>query len=188
MLIDDFLPQYDFHERHDTIVRVPCDAVRHASDAWRPDSSLLWRLLLRLRGLGSPQGTLRDWAEAAGFLCLAETEHEVIYGQAGRFWSPKERAALVSPRTVDEFRTLTDPRYAVAAMSILVTPSASGLSTRLSTETRIRCLGPEARRRFRLYWLLIRPFSGLLRCAMLAGIKAEATKQASARPTEISKT
>ncbi|KKM03177.1 hypothetical protein LCGC14_1777070, partial [marine sediment metagenome] len=46
--------------------------------------------------------------------------------------------------------------------------------TRLYTETRIRALGPRARLWFRLYWLITRPFSGLLRRAMLSGIKARA--------------
>jgi hypothetical protein len=182
MLIDDFLPAYDFHERHQTFIPAPKDAVRAAADSWRPDSSLLWRWLVRMRGLGFPEGTLRQWAEGNGFLCLAENEDEVVYGQAGRFWSPNERAAMVSPRTAEEFHGLTDPRCAVAAMSILVDPDASGRGTRLYTETRVRCLGASSRRWFRLYWLIIRPFSGLLRRAMLSGIKAEAVRQAQHAP------
>ncbi len=128
-----------------------------------------------------------DWArrrarcgnggESNGFLCLAETEHEVVYGQAGRFWSPNERAALVSPRTIEEFRGLSDPRFAVAAMNIAVEALAPA-RTRLFTETRVRCLGASSRRRFRLYWLVIRPFSGLLRRAMLRGIKTAALRDA----------
>jgi hypothetical protein len=174
MLIDDFLPEYDFCERHEIFVPGPKDAVRRAADTWRPGSSFLWRWLVRMRGLGSLSGTLREWAEANGFLCLAETDDEDVFGQAGRFWAPNERAALVSPRTVEEFRSLKDPRYAVAAMSIRVEPHAS--RTRLITETRVRCLGASSRRWFRLYWTLMRPFSGLLRHAMLRGIKAEALR------------
>lgn len=173
MLIDEFMPEYDFHERHETRVPAPKDIVRRAADEWRPQDSLLWRLLLRLRGLGRPQGSLRDWAEAMGFLRLAETEDEVAYGQIGRFWAVDERSALVSPRTVEEFRRFDDPRCAVAVMS-LRTELLGADETRLYTETRVRCLGSWARRWFRLYWLLIRPFSGLLRRAMLNGIKDQA--------------
>jgi len=100
-----------------------------------------------------------------------------VYGQAGRFWSPNERAALVSPRTIEEFRGLSDPRFAVAAMNIAVEALAPA-RTRLFTETRVRCLGASSRRRFRLYWLVIRPFSGLLRRAMLRGIKTAALRDA----------
>ena len=101
-----------------------------------------------------------------------------MYGQAGRFWSPNERAALVSPRTIEEFHGLTDPGVAVAAMNFVVESRASGRGTRLFTETRVRCLGASSRRWFRLYWLVIRPFSGLLRRAMLRGIKAAAVRDA----------
>jgi len=178
VLIDDFMPEYDFHERHETVVAAPRDAVRAAVEAWRPANSLLWRALLRMRGLGRPAGSLREWAESNGFLRLAETDDEVVYGQAGRFWAVNGRGALVSPKSVEEFRTFADPRYAVAIMN--VAGEALGPErTRLYTETRVRALGPVARRRFRLYWLLIRPFSGLLRWSMLRGIAA----RAAARPT-----
>lgn len=173
MLIDEFVPEFEFRSRHTILVPAPKDAVRRAIEEWRPEDSLLWRLLLRLRGLGRPLGTLREWAEANGFLRLAETEDEVVYGQIGRFWARRERGALASPRTVEEFRRFDDPACAVAAFTLHWTEEA-GAQTRLHTETRVRALGPQARRRFRLYWLLIRPFSGLLRRSMLSGIKARA--------------
>jgi hypothetical protein len=172
-MLDHFLPTYDFAERHSAVVAAPRDAVRRATEEWQPTDSLLWRALLRMRGLGSPKGGLRQWAESMGFLCLADGEEEIVYAQAGRFWSLNERAALVSPRTPEELLALDDPRVAVAAMSVRMEPLAPD-RTRVVTETRIRALGPHARRRFRLYWLLIRPFSGLLRRSMLAGIKKRA--------------
>ncbi len=177
MLLDRFLPTYDFSERHSTVVAAPRDAVRRAADEWQPAESFLWRVLFRLRGLGAPKGTLRQWAEAAGFLCLADTEDEIVYAQAGRFWSLNERAAMVSPRTPVDLLALDDPRAAVAAMSVVLEPLAPG-RTRVVTETRVHALGPQARRRFRLYWLLIRPFSGLLRRSMLSGIKKRAERLA----------
>ena len=173
MLLDDFVPQYQFREYHETVVAAPRDVVRRATEVWQPAESPLWRPLLWLRGLGRPQGTVRQWAESMGFLCLADTDDEVIYGQIGRFWSVRERAALASPRSAEEFLAFDDPRYAVAAMSVRVEAIDAG-RTRLSTETRVHALGAHARRRFRLYWLLIRPFSGLLRGAMLRGVRKRA--------------
>lgn len=176
-LLGRFLPEYHFRSHHETVVAAPKALVRRAADEWQPAESLLWRLLLLGRGLGSPRGTLRQWAEANGFLCLADTDDEVVYAQAGRFWSLNERAALVSPRTAEELLQLDDPRAAVAAMSVRL--EALGQDrTRLSTETRVHALGPQARRRFRIYWLIIRPFSGLLRRSMLAGIKKRAEQLA----------
>ena len=172
-MLDRFLPTYDFSERHSTVVGAPRDAVRRATEEWQPTDSLLWRALLRMRGLGSPKGGLRQWAESMGFLCLADTEDEIVYAQAGRFWSRNERQALASPRTAEELLALDDPGVAVAAMSVRLEALAPD-RTRVVTETRIRALGPQARRRFRLYWLLIRPFSGVLRRSMLTGIRRRA--------------
>jgi len=175
MLVDEVMPEYDFFERHETIIAAPRDAVRDALDKWTPASSFLWRWLLRLRGLGRPQGTLRQWAESNGFLCLAETEDEVVYGQSGRFWALDERGSLASPKSVEEFRAFDDPASAAAVMNFL-TQAVGPRRTRLYTETRVRALSHGSRRRFRLYWLLIRPFSGLLRRAMLNDIKNAALK------------
>ncbi len=181
MLIDDVLPQYDFSERHETLVPAPKEVVRRAMEEWRPQESFLWRALLRLRGLGRPGGSLREWAEASGFLRLAEDENEVVYGQVGRFWALDERRAMLSPKTAEEFRAFSDPGYAAAVMNVHLEALAAD-RTRLSTETRVRALGGRARWRFRLYWLLIRPFSGLLRRAMLRGIKANAAAHHRAEP------
>ena len=48
-----------------------------------------------------------------------------------------------------------------------------GEATRVTTETRVLC-ADDARPKFRLYWMLIRPFSGLLRRFMLRAIRQEA--------------
>ena len=46
--------------------------------------------------------------------------------------------------------------------------------TLLATETRVLCLDTASRRRFRLYWTLIGPFSGLIRKDILRSIKRQA--------------
>jgi hypothetical protein len=175
MLIDDFMPEYEFSERHERIVAAAADAVRRAVEEWQPRESILWRLLLRMRGLRAPAGSLRGWAESMGFLCLAETEDEVVYGLAGRFWSLRERDALAPVTSAEEFRAFDDPGSAASLFNLRVEPLTVA-RTRLVTETRIHALGPAARRSFRLYWLLIRPFSGLLRREMLRGIAARAER------------
>ena len=44
----------------------------------------------------------------------------------------------------------------------------------LSTETRILCLGQQAKSSFSIYWAVIRPFSGWIRLEMLKLIKEQA--------------
>ena len=41
----------------------------------------------------------------------------------------------------------------------------------LSTETRVTCGDPASRARFSRYWLVVRPFSGLIRIVMLRAIR-----------------
>jgi hypothetical protein len=43
--------------------------------------------------------------------------------------------------------------------------------TKVSTETRVLCVAPITKITFRLYWLMIKPFSGLIRKKMLKIIK-----------------
>ena len=47
-------------------------------------------------------------------------------------------------------------------------------SCALLTETRIQYFGASARRKFRLYWTLVGPFSGAIRRALLSGIRRRA--------------
>ena len=47
-------------------------------------------------------------------------------------------------------------------------------TTLLSTETRVRCADRFAYRLFACYWLVIRPFSHLIRREMLEGIRGRA--------------
>lgn len=173
VLIESFVPSYDFRESHRTVILASRRDVRRAVEEWQPQESFLWRLRLRTRGLGRPRGTLREWAENGGFICRADTENEIVYGQAGRFWAVRERRAFVSPRSADEFRSFDRPNCAIAAMNIYI-ESLSPHLTGLSTETRVRAIGARARWLFRFYWLLIRPFSGLLRQSMLRGIRRRA--------------
>jgi len=54
-----------------------------------------------------------------------------------------------------------------------VSERAGGRST-IVTETRIVCTDADARRKFRLYWRLVGPFSALIRRILLRSIKGDA--------------
>jgi hypothetical protein len=53
-----------------------------------------------------------------------------------------------------------------------------GKRARLATETRVRALNPGARRRFRLYWLVVGPFSALIRRRWLSAARRAAETRA----------
>jgi hypothetical protein len=180
-MIDDWMPQYDFVERHHAIVRVPSPVVFEAISDVDLSAHPLIRLLLALRALPArlvrqsskvPHGpglTLRD-AAAYGFVLLAEEpDREIVLGLTGRFWHPGGNILATAPAT---FRDRIPAGAARVAWSFTLADTPAG--TRLSTETRILCADAAARRAFGRYWFLVRPGSGLIRRAMLRMIKREA--------------
>jgi hypothetical protein len=84
---------------------------------------------------------------------------------------------------VAAFRAFNQPRAAKAAFNLLLVP-LPGDRTQLRTETRVACVDGAARRRFRLYWMLIKPFSGLIRRSLLRGIRMRAEALALARGSD----
>jgi hypothetical protein len=80
----------------------------------------------------------------------------------------------------DRFAALDRPGLAKAVFNIAFTPLPEA-GSRVTTETRVYCSDHTSRRRFRLYWMLISPFSGWIRKEWLRLIKAHAEKPESKR-------
>lgn len=170
MLIDRFLPEYDFAERHaTTIAATPAQIDPHVR-ALDLSGSRIVRLLFRLRGM--PRRAVRiDGLEQAGFRLLADAPaEEIVLGLVGRFWTPGGGLCRFDP---DDFVGFEEPGWAKAVWGFRMEPQREG-RTLLVTETRVRCTDAASRRRFRAYWTVIRPFSGLIRRVALREIKRQA--------------
>jgi hypothetical protein len=99
---------------------------------------------------------------------------ELVLGVLGRFWTVSgERCANVG---VETFHVGPPAGLALAGWNFTIAPFRDGLSV-LRTETRVLC-APDVRRKFGLYWRLIRPGSGLIRREMLGAIRRAAEHQA----------
>jgi hypothetical protein len=174
MLIDDFLPIYDFSERHETKIRASRERIFAAVDSTDfSDSWTIWGLLA-LRGLGwsrpTESVTLRDMT-AESFAVLGERPNEeILLGLAGKFWTLGGSLQKVN---AGNFREFDEKGFAKAVWNFSLEDSENG-ETRLKTETRIRCLDEGSRKSFALYWTVIEPFSGLIRAEMLRLIKEKA--------------
>jgi len=173
-LIDEYLPEFDVVERHTIVVRAaPARvwAVLRTVDFGR---SPLVATLLAVRGLGRRRRvplTLGTMLAAGGFTQLDERpERELLIGLEGRFWRLRPDLHATDAR---HFREPLRAGLARAAWDFRLEPLGAA-TTRLSTETRVCCADGGARRRFRPYWLLVRPGSGLIRRAMLAAIRRAA--------------
>jgi hypothetical protein len=185
------MPVYDVRERHATRVSGEPAAIYDAILRADLASAPFVRALLGLRALpgaigalarGRGAGIARRWRapvdlralEASGFRVVeAAPPHELVIGLEGRFWTPG--GDLRRELDAASFRAAPPPGTARGAWNFVVTPLGGG-ACELATETRVRCADAPARRRFRPYWLLIRPWSGLIRRFMLREIRREAER------------
>lgn len=189
-LIDAYMPTYDVRARYATRVRAPAAATYEALKRTDLAGSWIVRLLLAIRGLparvGRPRGRppIRTLAELArgGALLEEDPGRELVVGLIGRFWALRRSSRRpVSPTT---FRGFDEPGFAKAVMGFdLIAIDTS--TTLLGTETRVLCTDAASRTKFRLYWALIGPFSGLTRIMWLAAVRAAAERRPGASPTAL---
>jgi hypothetical protein len=140
-LIDKYLPEYSFRERHEKKIDAGAEACFLAVLNLDMRQSFITRLLVRLRGLPSEYLSLEGFILAECFRYVDEKRFEEFVIDASRhdiriFWN-------------FHFQPL------------------SPQETLVTTETRILCLHTSTRRRFKVYWFFIRPFSGWIRLEIL---------------------
>lgn len=178
-LIEELMPRYDAAARYQTLVNAEpartFDLLQHVDFS----RSGIIRCLMGLRTMGrsrnakrDPRQSLTERMRGSGFVLLRQIENqELLIGVVGRFW--QARSGIVVGLSSEEVLAFQEPGYAKAFWNFHVASSAPG-RTRLSTETRVQTFGPGARRKFRLYWTLVGPFSGWIRKEMLRLIRIEA--------------
>ena len=153
--LDAYLPTYEFAERHEVAV----DA-----DPARTDSALrevtwgdvpLVRALVFARGLGKARASDTVVAALARRAAVLEDVpgEGVVLSLTGQFWRLRWRGPEPPATAVVDFR--------------------AGQGS-LATETRIHVPDQASRRKFACYWLVIRPFSGLIRVLVLRAAKRRA--------------
>lgn len=183
MLIDEFLPGYDVDEHHEIDIAASAERVYDAARTLDLNCSWLIRTLFFLRGLpalfssrGAPKqrlGLTLAGLLDSGFILLGETpQQELVLGLVGKFWTASGEIQHI--RT-EHFRSFDTPGFAKAVWNFSLAPQPNG-ATNVSTNTRVLCLDEASRRRFRIYWLFLRPFSGAIRLAALQAIKRAALR------------
>ena len=186
MLLDEFLPAFQFNEVHKVQVCASSEktfaAIKELS--WGELSPIV-NLLLGIRSLpsrlashGEPRIDSRQpmltGMYQSGFIPLAESPNEIVFGLIGQFWKLKDDAPppIHSPQ---EFLAFADPAFAKVAANLQVCPSASG-QVECKTETRIHVPDPNTRKKFALYWWIISMGSALIRILWLNAIKHRAER------------
>jgi hypothetical protein len=184
MLIDEYLPAYDVIEHHEADLTASPDvayaAVRNLNLRHSPLSTLLFLVRGIPHLLRGKAHLTRDFGLAqlldTGFTLLDEKPgSELVLGVVGRFW---QLTSGITPIAADEFVEFATPGYCKAVMNLRVEPEGTG--ARVVTETRVLATSDDARRKFRIYWTVIGPFSALIRHEMLRSIKREADRSVAA--------
>lgn len=186
MLLDDFMAQYNFRERHRIEIaaspEVVYRAIKEVTAAEIAGFGLLMgirtlpaRLLSRSKSQRSSQPIMAAMLKN-GFVQLAEAEgQEMVVGTIGQFW--KLSGGSTPKVTANEFVAFAEPDFAKATMNFRL--RALPGRTLVSTETRIQITDKGSRRKFGLYWKVIAPGSALIRLMWLRAIKRRAERTAS---------
>jgi len=179
--LDAFLPAFEFSERHGLEIgaepaRVD-QALREVSIAEIPVA----RALYLLRGLGRAALDTREpflGLARLGSVTLEDVAGEgLVLGLTGQFWRLRGGTGLPRPRTADEFLAYDRPDVCKAVIDFRIAETRLGRCA-VSTETRVHVSDPAAWRAFRRYWLVVRPFSGLIRILFLRAVRRRAERQA----------
>jgi hypothetical protein len=132
---------------------------------------------MRIRSAGrlslARRHRILDDMAAIGFVVLDRGGDELVLAALGRPWARGGgRAPLLAEQSdpTSFFVEFTEPGWAKMIANFRVTGGE------LTTETRVLLTDEQSRRAFGRYWLLIRPFSGLIRRRWLAAIVCRANQ------------
>lgn len=144
MPLENWLPECDVRERHERWIAASPEHALELALCAPAAPDRIVRLLFRLRGVPRA-ATIEDLAAALGFVERERTPTLWVAVGEGR-----------------------------VRIGIDFVARADGDGSVLSTETRVRAATARARRLFHFYWLLVGPFSALIRRRWLRSIAGSA--------------
>lgn len=164
MLIDKYIPDFQFNEIHKAIVNAGAEEAYKSTMDLDLSKSRIIEILFRLRGLPFKHKKLSKVNQDMKFTLLEEIPYsEFLYG----FWFSTQTEWVTD---LKEFEKDNEKYNAKAAWSFCFNERSDG-TTEIITETRVLCLNTKSKFVFSIYWFFIRPFSGLIRIEVLRLIK-----------------
>lgn len=156
------MPAWHYREYHSIPLDAPTDVVMAAAQqaTWQDAPIARFWLLFTRNKLSGDRRILDDMA-AGGETILDLTENEFVYGGIGSNEGPIKHDRPMS----ELFLEFDEAGWKKVGFNIRFADGA------LSTETRIFATDPATRKRFGRYWAVIRIPSGMIRMAMLRGIR-----------------
>jgi hypothetical protein len=173
--IDVLLPAWHFRECHRRATNASASALLAAAEGVTWTEVAAMRVLMGIRSAGRMRrlahARILDDMAAIGFAVLERGGDELVVAAVGRPWT---RRGGPAPRLADQadpagfFVEFGAPGWAKMAVNFRVRAGE------LTTETRVLLTDEASRRAFGRYWLVIRPFSGLIRRRWLAAVTRRA--------------
>ena len=191
LLIDQFMPHYDFSIVFSRVFRAPPEHSFEAVVGSNLFEIPIFRLLIGARGVpqmladavqrrhdasalasSRPTFRLRDMASIGWVLLGERSGVELTFGQVSKAW--KGRGGVPDEAiTPANFVTFDQPGFAKVVESTRVDPYGEKGSI-VTAESRILCTDEDSRRRFRRYWLSVAPFTHLMRLIALPALARKA--------------
>lgn len=173
--LEQTMPVYHFHERHSRWIDASPEQVWQALTTLTLDQLTLTRALVAIRHIGAHPATPAKPLFTDGPVRMFEITPSAyaVGGAVARPW--QHRPARSDIASLEEFARFTQPGWTKYLTDFHLQPGNGGVQ--LTTETRGYSTDSRARRRFAVYWALIRPASGLVRRDMLATVRRRATPQ-----------
>jgi hypothetical protein len=165
--LDRWLPSYSVRELHERLIELPPEEALETALQSPVAPDRIVRALFRLRGFGASDESIGAFGSSHGFVVLERTPTAFVFGLATRLRGRPRRA---SDR--ESWLSWSPPGLKIAAD--FRTEPAGDARSRLSTETRVLPLDGVSRVLFRSYWLVVGPFSALIRRRWLRAIAARA--------------
>ncbi|MER5484271.1 hypothetical protein ABT024_13770 [Streptomyces sp. NPDC002812] len=186
---DSWLPQYQWRTHHGRSMPAGPGVVARAVREVRPAEMYALRPLVFVRSIparltspGEERYLDRDapvvdglYEGVGAFQLQDDPGGDLVVGFVGQPWSLRQKWLTLTP---DEYLEFDEPGHIKGLMAFSV--ASQGAGTHLHTETRVHGTDQASVRRFRPYWLLIEPFSSLIRHDWLAA----AARRAGSRPRE----
>lgn len=183
--IDEFMPRWQFDERHTIHIAASPDRVFAAIHAVSADEILLFRTLTSIRRFGRPgpesilnapsKRPLLEVVTRTGFLLLADDPpRELVLGAVLAAPAEARRGGRVTPEL---FKRPLMSGVVLTTMNFVAIPDGRGGST-VSTETRVYANDERSLRKFAIYWRVIHPGSDIIRRMWLRAIRKRAEREA----------
>lgn len=181
VLLDQFIPKPDKHERHRTLVRAPADLVLEVALNFDLQSvplvyAIFWlrnKILRATKPLPARGMGLEALTQSIGWGVLIDEPGVYVSGAACQPWVAD---VVFSAIPVEQFATYSEPDRVKIVWSI-ETEAIEPVLTRLCSETRVVATDEKARTKFRRYWHVFGIGIVMIRWLVLPAVRRRAERQ-----------